>query len=262
MKKNQSFSLFYKYLLGTWIVFSPGIVLASAADGKAMEGAKLYQKKEFNQASEKFFQAYKGKPDDPKISYNLGNSLYKQGEYEKALQNYTKSLAQKSSTAIKQKTYYNMGNVLFRMDKHDESIAAYKKSLEIDPADMDAKFNLEFVREQARNKKKDQSKSKKNQNNKNNHKEKDPKYDKNEKQATKQNTKKTSSDKDKSNFIKNKKRNEQQKKQSENSDLASEKITKEKAEQRLSVLQENLKQFQRKQALEMKSLFNYQGNDW
>jgi hypothetical protein len=39
-------------------------------------------------------------------------------------------------------------------------------------------------------------------------------------------------------------------------------MTKEEAEQRLSVLTEDLKQFQRKQALEMKSLFTYQGNDW
>ena len=186
MKENLSLSLFYKYLLGTWIVFTPGIVFASAADRKAMEGMKLYHNEKFNQASKKFFQAHQGKPDDPKISYNLGNSRYKQGDYEKALQNYAKSLEQKSSIAINQKTYYNMGNVLFRMNKHEESISAYKKALELDPADMDAKFNLEFVREQVRNKKKNQSKSDKNQNNKKNHKEKDPKYGKSEKQTTKQ----------------------------------------------------------------------------
>ena len=45
-------------------------------------------------------------------------------------------------------------------------------------------------------------------------------------------------------------------------ETASGKMTKEEAEQRLSVLTEDLKQFQRKQALEMKSLFTYQGNDW
>ena len=45
-------------------------------------------------------------------------------------------------------------------------------------------------------------------------------------------------------------------------ETAAGKMTKEEAEQRLSVLTEDLKQFQRKQALEMKSLFTYQGNDW
>ena len=155
-----------------------------------------------------------------------------------------------------------MGNALFRMNKLKESIVAYKKALELDPTDMDAKFNLEFVREQVKNKKQNQNKSDKNQNNEKNHIEKDPKNDNNEKQATKKNTKNSSSGKDKSNSIKNQKRNEQSKNQSEKADLASEKIAKEKAEQRLSVLQEDLKQFQRKQALEMKSLFTYRGNDW
>ena len=140
MKEKRFLRLFYNYLLGAWIVFTPATIFASAADGKAVEGVKLYQSKKFDQASKKFIQAHQGKPDDPKISYNLGNSRYKQGEYEKALQSYTKSLEQKSSTAINQKTYYNMGNVLFRMNKHEESISAYKKALELDPADMDAKF--------------------------------------------------------------------------------------------------------------------------
>ena len=39
-------------------------------------------------------------------------------------------------------------------------------------------------------------------------------------------------------------------------------MTKEEAEQRLSSLSEDIKKFQQKQALDMKSLFNYQGNDW
>ena len=39
-------------------------------------------------------------------------------------------------------------------------------------------------------------------------------------------------------------------------------MTEEEAEQKLSTLTEDLKKFQRKQALDMKSLFTYQGNDW
>ena len=41
-----------------------------------------------------------------------------------------------------------------------------------------------------------------------------------------------------------------------------EKINKEEAEQKLSALTEDLKKFQRKQALDIKSIFTYQGNDW
>ena len=151
----QFFRLFNKYLLAIWIVFCPVIASALGVDGTAMEGVELYQKQKYNQASKKFYKAHQEKPDDPKISYNLGNSLYKKGDYEKALQNYSRLIEQKPDSSINQNTNYNMGNVLFRMNKLEESIVAYKKALELDPSDMDSKFNLEFVREKIKiNKKK------------------------------------------------------------------------------------------------------------
>ena len=105
--------LFYSHLLTIWIFFTPSITSASTADGKAMEGMALYQKQKFNQASKKFLEARQGKPNDPKISYNLGNSRYKQGDYEKALQSYSRSVEQNSNSSTNQKANYNMGNALF-----------------------------------------------------------------------------------------------------------------------------------------------------
>ena len=231
--------LFYSHLLTIWIFFTPKITSASTADGKAMEGMALYQKQKFNQASKKFLEARQGKPNDPKISYNLGNSRYKQGDYAKALQSYSRSVEQNSNSSTNQKANYNMGNALFRMNKLEESIVAYKKALELDPSDMDAKFNLEFVREQIKKKKQNQDEPKKNKNKEN-----------------------TPSEKKKPNPRNHQKQNESKNNLPQETEIALEKMTKEEAEQKLSTLTENLKEFQKKQALEMKSLFTYQGNDW
>ena len=231
--------LFYSHLLAIWIFFTPSITSASTADGKAMEGMALYQKQKFNQASKKFLEARQGKPNDPKISYNLGNSRYKQGNYAKALQSYSRSVEQNSNSSTNQKANYNMGNALFRMNKLEESIVAYKKALELNPSDMDAKFNLEFVREQIKKKKQNQDEQKKNKNKEN-----------------------TPLEKEKSNPINHQKQNESKNNLPQETEIALEKMTKEEAEQKLSTLTENLKEFQKKQALEMKSLFTYQGNDW
>ena len=231
--------LFYSHLLTIWIFFTPSITSALTADGKAMEGMALYQKQKFNQASKKFLEARQGKPNDPKISYNLGNSRYKQGDYAKALQSYSRSVEQNSNSSTNQKANYNMGNALFRMNKLEESIVAYKKALELDPSDMDAKFNLEFVREQIKKKKQNQDEPKKNKNKEN-----------------------TPSEKEKSNPINHQKQNESKSNLPQETEITLEKMTKEEAEQKLSTLTENLKEFQKKQALEMKSLFTYQGNDW
>ena len=231
--------LFYSHLLAIWIFFTPSITSASTADGKAMEGMALYQKQKFNQASKKFLEARQGKPNDPKISYNLGNSRYKQGDYAKALQSYSRSVEQNSNSSTNQKANYNMGNALFRMNKLEESIVAYKKALELDPSDMDAKFNLEFGREQIKKKKQNQDEPKKNKNKEN-----------------------TPSEKKKPNPRNHQKQNESKSNLPQETEIALEKMTKEEAEQKLSTLTENLKEFQKKQALEMNSLFTYHGNDW
>jgi len=254
--------LFNKYLLAIWVVFFPVIASALGVDGKAMEGVELYQQQKYDQASKKFHEAHQEKPDDPKISYNLGNSLYKQGSYEKALQNYSSSVEQKPSSSMNQKANYNMGNALFRMNKLEESIMAYKKALELDPSDMDSKFNLEFVREQIKKKKQNQNKSKKNKEGPKPASQKDKNADNEGKQSNKNRNENTPSSKEPSNPKNNLNQNEPKNNPPRKIETASGKMTKEEAEQRLSVLTEDLKQFQRKQAHEMKSLFTYQGNDW
>ena len=256
------FNIFNKSLIAIWIVFSPGTALSLGVDGKAIEGVELYQKHMFDQASKRFLEAQQEKPNDPKISYNLGNSRYKQGSYEQALQSYSRSVEQKPSSSVNQRTQYNIGNTLFRMNKLEESIEAYKKALELDPDDMDSKFNLEFVREQIKKKKQEQNKSEGNKENSKSDSKKN-KTAKNKDEKSKQEKKKDSSSNKKSPRLKNNpNQNDPKNSPSKKIKTASEKMTREEAEQRLSLLTEDLKQFQRKQALEMKSLFTYQGNDW
>jgi len=262
LSKVRFFRLFNKYLLAIWIVFSPIIASALGVDGKAMEGVELYQKQKYDQASKKFLEAHQEKPDDPKISYNLGNSLYKQGSYEKALQNYSRSVEQKTSSSMNQNANYNMGNVFFRMNKLEESIVAYKKALELDPSDMDSKFNLEFVREQIKKKKQKQDKSNKNKEGQKNPSKKDKNVEDEGEQSNKNKKENIPSIKEPSNAKNNPNQNEPKNNPPKKTETASGKMTKEEAERRLSLLTEDLKQFQRKQALEMKSLFTYQGNDW
>ena len=144
--KNFVVHKIHQFLFTICIIFVPVIGLASSADQKAMEGMDLYKQNAFDKASQKFLEAHQGKPNDPKISYNLGNSQYKEGKFDEALKDYSRLLDDKTDTTIKQKSAYNIGNTLFRMNKLEESINAYKKALDLDPSDMDAKFNLEFVR--------------------------------------------------------------------------------------------------------------------
>lgn len=253
----------FGFQIAICLIFIPEVSLASTADRNAVEGTELYQKKNYNQASKKLMEAHQAKPKDPKISYNLGNSHYKQGEYEKAFQVYSSTSKHKIDLKMKQKATYNIGNTLYRMNKLEESVVAYKKALKIDPSDMDAKFNLEYVREQIKKKKQEQQKQNK------------FRGDEQDNQSPK-NKNKNQEANNKLNKIKNKKtpndtlseKKSSTREKIEQSGLPArpetlhKNMSKEEAENKLSTLVEDLKKFQRKQALDMKSIFTYQGNDW
>jgi Ca-activated chloride channel family protein len=248
------------YLLPICQVISPQISVALSANGKGLEGMKLYQNKNFNKASQKFSDALNDKPTDSKLIYNLGNSLYKEGQFEKALQNYSKLVEKETNNLIKQKSTYNMGNTLYRMNKLDESVLAYKKALELDSTDMNAKYNLEFVREQIKNKKKNEEK-------KDNPEESKDNKNSDKKNNSSQDVKETNKEKNpahqkEANTKKNQEQKDNQNNPSRTKEIPLKGMSKEEAEHRLSSLSEDIKKFQQKQALDMKSLFNYQGNDW
>ncbi len=125
-----------------------GGIAFDSTQSKLREGVREYSGQAFDKAEQKFLEAQGGRPDDPGIAYNLGNSYYRQGKYKDALQEYIQAASGNSGRPLKQKSLYNTGNTLFRMGKLEESALAFKKALELDPSDMDAKYNLEFVREQ------------------------------------------------------------------------------------------------------------------
>ncbi len=127
-----------------------GGVSFDSSQNHLREGVQEYSNSAFDKAERKFLEALESRPGDPQIAYNLGNSYYKQGKYKEALQEYVQAAAGDSGRVLKQKSIYNTGNALFRLGKLEEAATAYKKALELDPSDMDSKYNLEFVREQMR----------------------------------------------------------------------------------------------------------------
>ena len=129
-------------------------VNADQADSNIQEGLNQYQEGLFPEAEKNFAKARSNRPEDRRLDYNLGSSYYKQGKYEEALQDYTQSALDDSYPQLKKNSLYNAGNALFKMGKLKEAEKTYKNVLALDPSDMDAKFNLEFVREQLKKKRK------------------------------------------------------------------------------------------------------------
>jgi Ca-activated chloride channel homolog len=138
------------YIIAGWLlgVGTLSVALADSFDPKAREGITHYNREEFDQAATKFQASQLEQPENSDVAYNLANSHYRLGRYEKAVESYKKALPEKTPSNLKQKSWYNMGNAYYRMGYLEEAIDAYKKALELNPGDMDSKFNLEWTRKQ------------------------------------------------------------------------------------------------------------------
>ena len=93
------------------------------------EGLVAFNNSDFATASQKF-----------KDSEWKGASDYRQGDFETAY----KEFAKKSDV----RSLYNQGNALAKGGKIDEAIAKYEEVLKIDDKHEDAKFNLEYLKQQ------------------------------------------------------------------------------------------------------------------
>ena len=108
-----------------------------AQAGPLSRGTKAYQQKEYQRSVEQFSQGQLDQPDDAKIHYNLGNSLYRLGRFKEATREF-ESAATTEDEDLKQRALFNMGNSLFNEKQFKEAIEKYDAALEIAPKDEDA----------------------------------------------------------------------------------------------------------------------------
>lgn len=76
---------------------------------------------------------------------DAGNSLYSQGKYEEAAQQYQQILLAGHSAAA---VHYNLANARYKSGQMGEAILHYEKAVRLDPSDTETQLNLEFLRSQ------------------------------------------------------------------------------------------------------------------
>ena len=104
-----------------------------------------------------------------KAHYNLGNTLYRQGNFEEAAKAFEYVAKQESANKdLRAKSYHNLGNTLLQQKKYKESMEAYKNSMKLNPSDMDTKYNYEYARKMLRKEEEQQQQNQQNQQNKDN----------------------------------------------------------------------------------------------
>jgi Ca-activated chloride channel family protein len=134
--------------LPAWTVFLILTALsnleAESLASKNREGNRLFAQGKYEDAERAYLDAQVNSPGRPEILYNLGNSLIKQNKCEQGIQALRQSMS-KGNDAIKESSWFNTGNALFLMGNYRDSAQAFIQALRLNPADMDAKHNLELA---------------------------------------------------------------------------------------------------------------------
>ncbi len=106
------------------------------------KGNKEYKQEKFTESEISYRKALEVNAQSVDAAYNLGNTLYKQGKYPEALQQYQAVTLSDTDTEKLAMTYHNIGNIYMNQQDYAKGITAYKQSLRHNPLDDETRYNL------------------------------------------------------------------------------------------------------------------------
>jgi Ca-activated chloride channel family protein len=134
-------------------------LLCAGTSFAAAPGLDAYRNDNYSEAYQQFEKTLKEHPNthaEDRIEFDAGTAAYKLGNYNQALEWFSRSLLSKDK-ALQEKSHYNIGRTLEeRADKAETNQKAlgelynaqshYEEALKLDPNDERAKANLEEVK--------------------------------------------------------------------------------------------------------------------
>ena len=122
------------------------------------KGNRYYWQEDFESARAYYEAILQKAPANRAAQFGLGVTAFKQLDLETAQKAFEQTLSAKDPK-LKAKAYYNLGNTLYQQQRPEESLAFFRKAIELDPNDMDAKYNYELLRYQMEQQKQQQQKN-------------------------------------------------------------------------------------------------------
>lgn len=132
-------------ILNIFLLLIAGSMFAQPVQKLVRSGNTDYKNGHYKDAEINYRKALTKAPESEKATFNLGNSLYKQNNYDEAASQYMKLAQSEKKVSSKANVYYNLGNSLFESKKYKESIDAYKMALRQNPKDEDTRYNLSYA---------------------------------------------------------------------------------------------------------------------
>jgi tetratricopeptide (TPR) repeat protein len=120
-------------------------LLAQQGRAENSDGNSFYERGLYQEALSKYQEALRKNPESPIIKFNSGNAQYKVKAFDEALEAFRATSSKAEDQRLRAQSYYNLGNTQYRKGSLQDAVESYKQALRLDPNDIDAKYNLEYV---------------------------------------------------------------------------------------------------------------------
>ena len=128
------------------LIMATGIFSTAAAQTENTlihKGNKKYKLGQFDKALPFYEKALAENSANPVARYNAGDAFFRNRQWVEAETSFSHAGSIGNEAPLRQKALYNKGVALTKQNKLEESIAAYKEALTLNPADEDARVNLQ-----------------------------------------------------------------------------------------------------------------------
>lgn len=143
-----------RYIAYITLAFVAVVCMAATASAQKMperslvrKGNRQFARERYDLSADSYKRALESAPGNFEATYNLGNAMVRTEQYDKAEQLLTAAAADSLRSAEdRAEAYYNLGNAQFAQQKLKEALASYRRSLELNPSDMEAKYNYAYTK--------------------------------------------------------------------------------------------------------------------
>ncbi|MFH2061190.1 MAG: VWA domain-containing protein [Pseudomonadota bacterium] len=154
---NQGSRLAVFLILSGLFVFQIPEVHAQSVSKSVRQGVKAFEENQYEQARKHFIDAQLESPDDERLYYNIGTAAYMAKDFEQAKKNFEQA-QQSKEIGLRHDAQYNLANTNYQLGNLDEAIKGYEQLLKEFEDDIQAKENLEFVKQKKQEQQQSESK--------------------------------------------------------------------------------------------------------
>ena len=126
-------SSLYRLIVLACATVLPLVASAQIENHDIRVGNTAYRSKNYAVAEKKYRSALSKKESSYYANFNLGNALYRKGEWQTARNYYQKAVAYAPSVRLKAEALHNMGTTYLQEKKYKEAVDFLKKSMLANP---------------------------------------------------------------------------------------------------------------------------------